>query len=323
MNSFTNGLQVRVAAKTLEAIDICSFELVAVDGQGLPAFSAGSHVDVQVSEGVTRQYSLCNDPAESHRYVIAVLKDPNTRGGSKAMHERVQPGDVLTISPPKNHFPLAHGASRSLLLAGGIGVTPILCMAERLSVLGGKFEMHYATRSRDRTAFAARIQQAPYASRVQFHFDDGAPEQKLDVGRVLTGAGAGTHLYVCGPKGFMDHVLSTAHAQGWPEAEMHYEFFGAVVAKTDEDQSFRVKLASSGRIILVPKEKTVVQALVAAGVEVPTSCEQGVCGTCLTRVLEGEPDHKDFYLTPAEQAANDQFMPCCSRSKSPMLVLDL
>ncbi|WP_332317166.1 ferredoxin reductase [Delftia lacustris] len=133
MNSFTNGLQVRVAAKTLEAIDICSFELVAVDGQGLPAFSAGSHVDVQVSEGVTRQYSLCNDPAESHRYVIAVLKDPNTRGGSKAMHERVQPGDVLTISPPKNHFPLAHGASRSLLLAGGIGVTPILCMAERLS----------------------------------------------------------------------------------------------------------------------------------------------------------------------------------------------
>jgi vanillate O-demethylase ferredoxin subunit len=196
-------------------------------------------------------------------------------------------------------------------------------MAERLSVLGGKFEMHYATRSRDRTAFAARIQQAPYASRVRFHFDDGAPEQKLDVSRVLAAAGAGTHLYVCGPKGFMDHVLSTARAQGWPEDRLHYEFFGTVVVKTDQDQSFRVKLASSGRIILVPKEKTVVQALVAAGVEVPTSCEQGVCGTCLTRVLEGEPDHKDFYLTLAEQAANDQFMPCCSRSKSPMLVLEL
>ena len=226
----------------------------------MPAFSAGSHVDVQLSEGVTRQYSLCNDPAESHRYVIAVLKDPNTRGGSKAMHERVQPGDVLTISPPKNHFPLAHGASRSLLLAGGIGVTPILCMAERLSVLGAEFEMHYATRSRGRTAFAARIQQAPYASRVRFHFDDGAPEQKLDVSRVLAAAGDGTHLYVCGPKGFMDHVLSTARAQGWPEDRLHYEFFGTVVVKTDQDQSFRVKLASSGRIILVPKEKTVVQA---------------------------------------------------------------
>ncbi len=140
---------------------------------------------------------------------------------------------------------------------------------------------------------------------------------------MLAAAGDGTHLYVCGPKGFMDHVLSTARAQGWPEDRLHYEFFGTVVVKTDQDQSFRVKLASSGRIILVPKEKTVVQALVAAGVEVPTSCEQGVCGTCLTRVLEGEPDHKDFYLTPAEQAANDQFMPCCSRSKSPMLVLEL
>jgi vanillate O-demethylase ferredoxin subunit len=121
----------------------------------------------------------------------------------------------------------------------------------------------------------------------------------------------------------MDHVLSTARAQGWPEDRLHYEFFGTVVVKTDQDQSFRVKLASSGRIILVPQEKTVVQALAAAGVEVPTSCEQGVCGTCLTRVLEGEPDHKDFYLTSAEQAANDQFMPCCSRSKSPMLVLEL
>ena len=308
----TATIRVRVARKTQEALDICSYELVATDGTALPGFSAGSHVDVHLPGGLTRQYSLCNDASETHRYLVGVLRDPASRGGSLAMHDTVQEGDVLQISAPKNHFPLAHGASRSLLLAGGIGVTPILCMAERLSVLGGKFEMHYATRSRDRTAFAARIQQAPYASRVQFHFDDGAPEQKLDVGRVLTGAGAGTHLYVCGPKGFMDHVLSTAHAQGWPEAEMHYEFFGAVVAKTDEDQSFRVKLASSGRIILV-----------AAGVEVPTSCEQGVCGTCLTRVLEGEPDHKDFYLTPAEQAANDQFMPCCSRSKSPMLVLEL
>ena len=147
--------------------------------------------------------------------------------------------------------------------------------------------------------------------------------QSVQLGRELAAAGDGTHLYVCGPKGFMDHVLSTARAQGWPEDRLHYEFFGTVVVKTDQDQSFRVKLASSGRIILVPKEKTVVQALVAAGVEVPTSCEQGVCGTCLTRVLEGEPDHKDFYLTPAEQAANDQFMPCCSRSKSPMLVLEL
>jgi vanillate O-demethylase ferredoxin subunit len=317
------GLSVRVAARTVEATDICSFELVEVNGRALPAFSAGSHIDVQAADGVVRQYSLCNDPKETHRYLIAVLKDANTRGGSKAMHEQVKVGDVLSISTPKNHFPLAHEAKRSLLLAGGIGVTPILCMAERLAVAGADFEMHYCTRSPDRMAFRQRIAAAPYAQRVQLHFDDGDAAQKLDIAALLRAPQPGVHLYVCGPKGFMDAVLSTARAQGWPEAQLHYEFFGAEVVKSADDASFEVKLASSGKVVVVPKDKTVVQALAAAGVEVQTSCEQGVCGTCLTRVLEGVPDHKDMYLTPEEQAANDQFTPCCSRSKTPVLVLDL
>lgn len=317
------GLSVRVAAKTVEAADICSFELVEVNGRALPAFSAGSHIDVQAADGVVRQYSLCNDPKETHRYLIAVLKDANTRGGSKAMHERVNVGDVLSISTPKNHFPLAHEAKRSLLLAGGIGVTPILCMAERLAVTGADFEMHYCTRSPDRMAFRQRIAAAPYAPRVQCHFDDGDASQKLDIAALLREPQPGVHLYVCGPKGFMDAVLFTARAQGWPEAQLHYEFFGAEVVKSADDASFEVRLASSGKVVVVPGDKTVVQALAAAGVEVQTSCEQGVCGTCLTRVLEGVPDHKDMYLTPEEQAANDQFTPCCSRSKTPVLVLDL
>jgi vanillate monooxygenase ferredoxin subunit len=318
------ALQVRVARKAAEALDICTFELVATDAcTTLPAFSAGSHVDVQVPGGLTRQYSLCNDPSESHRYLIGVLKDPATRGGSRAMHEQVREGDVLSISAPKNHFALAHEARRHLLLAGGIGITPILCMAERLAVMGADFEMHYCTRSRERTAFVHRIARSSFAARVTHHFDDGPAAQKLDIAALLAPPQAGAHVYVCGPKGFMDAVLGSARAGGWPEPQLHYEFFSAAPTASASDGSFEVKLASSGRVVLVPKDQTVVQALAAAGVEVMTSCEQGVCGTCITRVLEGEPDHRDVYLTPEEQAANDQFTPCCSRSKSARLVLDL
>jgi vanillate O-demethylase ferredoxin subunit len=321
--SSASTLTVRVARKAQEATDICTFELVDVKGGPLPPFSAGSHVDVHLPGGLTRQYSLCNDPKETHRYLIGVLRDPASRGGSKAMHEQVEEGQELQVSAPKNHFPLAHDAKRSLLLAGGIGVTPILCMAERLAITGAEFEMHYCSRSRERMAFHQRITSAGFANKVQFHFDDGAAAQKLDMSTVLAKPQPGTHLYVCGPKGFMDAVLTTARAQGWLESQLHYEFFAAEVAKSDSDASFEIKLASSGRIVMVPNDKTVTQALSEAGVEVQTSCEQGVCGTCLTRVIEGVPDHKDMYLTPEEQAANDQFTPCCSRSKTPMLVLDL
>jgi vanillate O-demethylase ferredoxin subunit len=317
-------MQVVVARKRQEAEGILSFELMSADGRVLPAFSAGSHVDVHVPSGPVRQYSLCNDPAETHRYLIAVLRDPTSRGGSVGMHDGVREGDTLTISEPRNHFALAHEARKSLLLAGGIGVTPIVCMAERLAVMGADFEMHYVSRSRERMAFVDRIQGSTFAGKVKLHFDDGAAEQKLDLPSVLAKPEADTHLYVCGPKGFMDAVLSTARAQGWDESQLHWEFFAGVDATPRSgDEAFEVQLASSGRIVTVPSNKTVVQALVEAGVEVMVSCEQGVCGTCLTRVLQGEVDHRDAYLTPEEQAANDQFTPCCSRSKSPRLVLDL
>ena len=321
--SSSTTLVVRVARKQLEAQDICSFELVAEDGGALPAFTAGSHLDVHLPGGLVRQYSLCNDPQETQRYVIAVLRDAASRGGSREMHDAVTEGQLLHISAPKNHFALAPAAQRSLLLAGGIGVTPILSMAEHLNVNGAAFAMHYCTRSAERTAFRARIAASAFAPRVRHHFDDGDAAQKLDLPALLAQPQDGTHLYVCGPKGFMDAVLSTARAQGWPEAQLHYEFFSGEVVHAETDASFDVKIASTGKIIVVPKDKTVVQALSDAGVDIMVSCEQGVCGTCLTRVLEGTPDHKDSYLLPEEQAANDQFTPCCSRAKSAMLVLDL
>ena len=323
VNDTVGALEVKVAARHEEAKDIVSFELTATDGRPLPPFSAGSHIDVKVGSGIVRQYSLCNDPAESHRYLIAVLKDPSSRGGSKGMHERIRIGDVLEISTPKNHFPLAHEVRRSLLLAGGIGVTPILCMAERLAVLGAEFEMHYCTRSAERTAFRDRIISSRFARNVHFHFDDGDGDQKLDIPALLRAREGHEHLYVCGPKGFMDAVLNEARAQGWPQTRLHHEFFSAEVIAGEHDEGFDVLLASSGKVVRVGKEQTVVQALASAGVEIPTSCEQGICGTCATRVLEGLPDHRDLFFTPDEQAANDQFTPCCSRSRSARLVLDL
>lgn len=323
MSNHQATIAVRVARKQQEAVDICTFELVAEDGSPLPPFSAGSHVDVHLPGGFIRQYSLCNDATESSRYLIGVLRDPASRGGSHAIHDLVAEGQVLQISAPANHFPLVHDAGKHLLLAGGIGVTPILCMAERLANTGADFEMHYCTRSLERTAFYPRIATSSFAPKVQFHFDDGAAAQKLDIPALLAAPASGVHLYVCGPKGFMDAVLNTARAQGWPEAQLHYEFFAGAVTDSSTDASFEVQIASSGQIVVVPKDKTVVQALAEVGIEVQMSCEQGVCGTCLTRVIEGIPDHKDLYLTPEEQAANDQFTPCCSRSKSPRLVLDL
>lgn len=317
-----NQLAVRVARKTREAEDILSIELVSADGARLPAFSAGSHIDVQIRPGLIRQYSLCNDPTEQHRYLIAVLRDPTSRGGSVAIHDGVREGDVLQISPPKNYFPLVH-ARRSLLLAGGIGVTPILCMAERLAHIGANFEMHYCTRSEERTAFRDRIRTSGFADRVQFHFDDGPGSGRMNLPGILSPPAPDCHLYVCGPSGFIDYVMNTARAQGWQPDQLHLEYFAGVVQDTSGDPSFDVKLASSGQVFTIPADKSVVQVLAENGIDIPISCEQGVCGTCITRVLDGVPDHRDMYFTDDEKSKNDQFTPCCSRAKSAMLVLDL
>ena len=314
--------QVRVVKKHAEAEGIASFELARVDGAALPPFSAGSHIDVHLPGGLTRQYSLCNASHESHRYRIAVLRDAASRGGSVAMHDTVQEGDVITISTPRNHFEL-HPAQHTLLLAGGIGVTPLLCMAERLANTGADFAMHYCTRSPERTAFAAEIAASALAAHVQFHFDAGEPEQKLNLAAALAAPSTDKRLYVCGPTGFIDHVVTTAHSMGWAPEQIHLEYFGAPAQDTSGDQGFDVRIASTGQTYAVPADVSVVEALRGHGIDILTSCEQGVCGTCITRVLEGDVDHRDMYLTDEEKAANEQFMPCCSRARGKLLVLDL
>lgn len=315
-------LTVKVVNKVQEAEEIVSLELASIDGKPLPSFSAGAHVDVHIRDGLIRQYSLLNDSSEQHRYIIGVLRDPASRGGSVAVHDDIKQGDTLTISSPKNHFELVQ-AKRSLLFAGGIGVTPILCMARRLGHIGADFEMHYSARTPERMAFRQAISDAPFADKVHFHFDNGDDSQKLNLEPLLANPQPDTHLYVCGPTGFIDFVVNSAKQAGWPSERVHLEYFGAEQVDTSGDTAFEVKIASTGQVFSIPADKPITQVLDEAGVFIPVSCEEGVCGTCLTRVLEGTPDHRDLYLTDAEHEANDQFTPCCSRSKSPMLVLDI
>jgi vanillate O-demethylase ferredoxin subunit len=316
-------IEVAVTHKEQETDDILRFELARPDNQPLPAFDPGAHIDVHLPGNLIRQYSLCNHPAESQRYWIAVLKDPASRGGSIAMHEQVGVGDRLQISEPRNRFPLAEIAERSLLLAGGIGITPILCMAQALSSAGEAFSMHYCARSKSKMAFMQQIKDSAFAQQVQFHFDDDEPAQHFDVDSVLSNPTPGTHLYVCGPAGFLDYVLNSAASHGWPSEQLHREYFSAAPVAHSEDGSFEVEIKSTGEVIPIPAGRSALHVLEDAGIDIPVSCEEGICGTCVTRVLEGTPDHRDRFMTDEEHALNDRFAPCCSRAKSGRLVLDL
>ncbi|SFV11577.1 PDR/VanB family oxidoreductase [Pseudoduganella namucuonensis] len=316
-------IEVIVTGRRDEADGICSFELAAADGVALPPFEPGAHIDVHLDGGLVRQYSLCPGPGQAGRYLLGVLREPVSRGGSAAMHA-LKTGQRLHISAPRNHFPLARDAQRHVLFAGGIGITPLLAMAEHLAASGCDFALHYCARAASRMAFAERIRAGIVGERATFHADDGGPQQKLDLDAALGEPREGVHVYVCGPGGFMDWVLSGARARGWPEDRLHKEYFAAPSQPAGaRDQPFEVQIGRGGAIHTVPAGLSVLEVLARNGIDIPVSCEQGVCGTCLTRVLEGTPEHRDVFLTDQERAANDSFTPCCSRARSARLVLDL
>lgn len=321
MRPVSASLLVRVVHKRYETADVALFELAMPSGSDLPRFTAGAHIDVFTPSGAVRQYSLCNDPDDADCYVIGVLRSATSRGGSEAMHAQVMEGDLLKISTPRNLFPL-HSAEHTLLVAGGIGVTPMLSMAEQLSRTGASFELHYCARAAEHAAFLNRLETAEYSDKVFIHFDDCAPKNHADLAASLQAGHADTRLYVCGPPGFMDWVIGTARAQGWPADRIHSESFAPPDTGAQGD-SFEVELKRSGAVYTVAADKSVATVLLEAGLEIPVSCEAGVCGTCMTRVLEGEIDHRDSYLTDEERARNDCFTPCCSRARSPRIVLDL
>ncbi len=316
-------LQLRVAAKRPAAQGIVELTLEPLPGQSLPAFTAGSHLDLHLPGGLVRPYSLSNDPAETHRYVLGVLREETSRGGSAAVHDALQVGQTLAASQPRNHFALQPTPAPKLLLAGGIGITPVLSMARQLVREGRPFQLIYAGRSRERMAFIDELGTGALAAHTRVHAADA--QGPLDLGALLEAQPQGTELYVCGPLGFMDAVFEAATQRGWDAALLYRELFGAapVAAPEGGDSAFEIEIAGSGQIVPVPVGCTAAKALQDAGLPLYTSCEQGVCGTCLTRVLSGTPDHRDQYLTPEEQAANDQFLPCCSRARCARLVVEL
>jgi len=315
-------LRLKVNKIVQEAEDIRSYELTDPQGGFLPMFTAGAHLDVALPNGIARQYSISSDPRDVDRYVVAVLRELVSRGGSVYMHDNVKEGDVLTIHPPRNNFPLAEDAKHHILIAGGIGVTPMMAMARDLSARGESFEMHYCTRTPAKTAFKEDIAASGFADSIHFHHDNGNSADGLDIKALLADVRDGAHIYYCGPGGFM-HACEGA-SNHWPRGTVHYEFFSVdeTVDHGDSD-AFQIKIASTGAILDVPADKSIVDVLRANGIEVETMCEEGICGTCATVLVEGDPDHRDFVLDDEEKERGEFIMVCCSRSKSPLLTLDL
>ena len=314
-------LEVKVVKRNDVADGIVALELQAVDGAELPAFTAGSHVDVNLPNGLVRQYSLSTDPRDRSHYRLGVLRDPNSRGGSVAVHDSLHEGVALRISAPRNLFELNEIAEKSILLAGGIGITPVLAMAYRLHALGREFELHYAVRSLDRAAFIGEMRGSGFGDRVSIHDDSGTEDQRFNAGALVGTPDAGKHLYCCGPSGFIEAVTSAAKRAGWADANVHVERFS--VAASSGDQPVQVVAQRSGITVDVAADETLLDALRARGIEIESSCEAGACGTCLVNVLEGTPDHRDMYQTDDEKASNRQMTVCCSRALTPRLVLDI
>ncbi|MBA1274543.1 PDR/VanB family oxidoreductase [Stutzerimonas azotifigens] len=314
-------LKVQVHKRQLQGDGVVVLDLIPVGGTTLPAFEAGAHVDIHIAPGLVRQYSLCSDPADNATYRLGVLKDPASRGGSTGVHDKLLEGAEVQISVPRNLFPLVTQARRSILIGGGIGITPMIAMAYALQAQGADFELHYCGRSRSRSAFLDELQSAAFADRVVTHFDDEPAEHKLDLDALLGQGQPGVHVYTCGPSGFMDWVIESASRKGYADDHIHREYFQVEVDSSGE--SFEVVAAKSGKSVQVAEGQTILEALGTLGIKIEVSCEQGVCGTCLCDVLEGEPDHRDVYLTDEEKEANDQILVCCSRAKSKKLVLDI
>ena len=310
-------LSVRLTAIRYAARDTNIYELTNVAGAALPAYAPGAHIDLHLPNGIVRQYSLLEPEPRPETYTIAVKRDPASRGGSRCVHEELRVGQTLTISAPRNNFPLVENASHVILLAGGIGITPIWCMVQRLHKLGCSWELHYACRSRAEMAF---LQSLNDMGPVRFHFDDESEGRVLDVGGLVAAAPRDAHLYCCGPTPMLQ-AFEQATAS-WPRAQIHVEYF-TPKAEAAKKGGFVVELARSGQEFVIPEGESILQVLLAAGVDVDYSCELGICGACEQRVLAGTPEHHDAILSEEEQASNTKVMICCAGCKSERLVLDL
>ncbi|MCQ9615723.1 PDR/VanB family oxidoreductase [Paenalcaligenes niemegkensis] len=312
-------LSVSVRTIKVLANGIKSYELVA---EGLPPFSAGSHIDVHIQEDLIRQYSLCNDPHEKNRYVIAILREVNGRGGSQYIHDQITEGSELLISSPRNFFPLNNKAKKHNFVGGGIGITPLMSMLREAQWRSDDFHLHYFVRSPERGAFIDQLRPVIEAGKASIYYDSEGTCPSLDL--LFETVKSGEHIYYCGPAGFMDAMdRATAH---WPAGTVQYERFNAPVADAATtgptvNSSFQIQLARSGQTYTVGADETIVETLKRNGIVIDVSCTEGYCGTCMTRYLEGTPEHRDSVLDDAGR--KNYLMACCARSEGETLVLDL
>lgn len=316
------NLMVEVSDVAAEARDIIRLELRAADGGALPPFEPGAHVEVLLPGGLVRHYSLVNDWRETDRYVIAVCRTADSRGGSDFLHASVRRGTKLKISAPRNNFPLSPDAGRYLFVAGGIGITPIMAMICWCDAHEKPWRLVYAARSRQRAAFYEDLGPSAEAQQVRFHFKD---EQRvsLDVAATLEGLAADEHVYCCGPASLMQAVRDGTVDR--PAGTVRFEWFTAPddSAAEADDGEFTVTLKRDGRTFAVPAGTSILEVLEGHGLAIPFSCREGLCGTCRTTVLAGRPDHRDYVLSDEEREAGTAMMLCVSRAQSDDLVLDL
>ena len=319
------SFKVRVDAVRDEAHGVRSFVISRLDGAPFDAYEPGAHIDVTSPSGVTRQYSLCGDPDCRDTQLFAVKKETQSRGGSRSLHDDVQIGTELSVGAPRNVFRLAENASRHVLIGAGIGITPLLSMAYRLQKMNVPFELHYFARSAEHAAFLPLLSRAPFDAYAKVHLGIEPDALDAELAACLADVPQGTHVYTCGPVPFMDRVVAAGEAR-LPADAIHLERFTAEPKAPGSEaalDSFDVQLASSGKTVRVDSKNSIVEALASIGIEVDTSCGEGVCGTCMVDVVSGEPEHRDHCLSKAERASNSVICCCVSRSRSPVLVLDL
>ena len=315
-------LHLDVAGIAAVTPSIRQIELTLADGGVLPAFTAGAHIDLALGNGLERSYSLLNDPVETHRYLIAVLREADSRGGSVWVHDHLRAGDRLVSSAPTNNFPLNEAGETHILIAGGIGITPLKAMAHRLIAQRSEFALHYCARDEERAAYLAELH-ALLGSRLHLYLDGGDIARGLDVGKLLASRPSAAHVYVCGPAGLIRAAREAA--RDWPKGSVHYELFRgseADIAPRSTDQPFEIRLARAGKTLIVPADRSILDVLKANGIKVKTLCTEGVCGTCRVKLLGGKADHRDEVLTDDQREREIQV--CVSRAMpGETLILDL
>ncbi|MEQ1161995.1 PDR/VanB family oxidoreductase [Acinetobacter calcoaceticus] len=316
----TTLYDVVVKNRHVEGGNIAVMEFESATSATLPKVEAGAHIDVHLPNGMVRQYSLCQNPNDEGKFRLGILRDPESRGGSVSAFDEIKDGMQIQVSEPKNLFPLLK-AKHSVLIGGGIGITPLITMAYQLASEGTSFELHYCGASPENCAFVDEIKNGELAKYTTFHFKSEGASHRAFFESAIKDIDLESHIYTCGPVGFMDWVINLATTHDFPEQQIHKEYF-KVETDTSGD-SFEVVAERSGKIIMVEAGETILQALAKEGIEIEMSCEQGVCGTCMCDVIEGEPDHRDVYFTDEEKASNEQILVCCSRSKTSRLVLDI